>query len=464
LPSDTPVRTRNRDVVSIDDDDDEAKSVPDGKYERDNQGDEYDRHATETSSDSDALSYRQLMQVVFDLQSQLKDVDADRKDLKAQLVAVHEAERQRRAASSDRRAQAIAAVTTSPTQSSTSTSSSSSTMSTDKVNDAVRKAVNNMKEWEPSNLAEAERLDSWLRRYALNVTNAGGSESHMLTFIGGRLKGLASDWYFEEWLPKQQVAQASLSWSDFKKAIISRFQPRQSTVVITAQLRECQKKHDESYQAHLERFQKILHHAVKDTIPKVTIMEAYLESLSPDVRFEIETRHDAELYSVAADQSPSEAQICQWAIECDRALQTFHRANSMRRSTGRHFTGGGAAQDVSTQTASMTSSTTASSTSTTPRLPGVSPNYKGKFPDPNYQPRQGGANSQAGGAGSKSTPPTPPTQAALPTAIIPNSVAPAASGGLNSARVCYNCGQPGHFRGNCPQAATRNQQKKDGQK
>ena len=201
---------------------------------------------------------------------------------------------------------------------------------------------------------------------------------------------------------------------------------------------------------HLARFMRILSDAPLHSLQKMVVIEAYLGCLDPLMKFEVKSRHSSELNYNDDNQLPSLTQLCQWAKECDDDIRALRRSGEhaivVTPVSRPHAQPGGSGlvHHVSTQTTSTMGTSSVPSSSSTPRsFAGVSPNYKGKNPDPNYQPR--GPKTQQGGADSKGTASPPPSQTPPVTAPVHST----GSTGFNAPR-CYNCGHPGHLRNNCP--------------
>ena len=423
------------------------------------------KDSKEDSSDAEPYTQKDLMRMVVSLQSHMDTLVAQNKGLMEQAAAAREDLTMRDAAYNElltelatyreqaqrRRQSGVAshlitpAVTLNVAQVQTTVAEPTGTSSfsppptvSAEVRKQVQKKLEKFQPWQPSPSADATRLVTWLSRYELWVRNAGGDEQLMLEFIGEHLDGPAFDWHRH----LSSTSEAKTSWPKFKDAIRDQFQPSLPLTVVTQRLHECTKSKQESYPQHLTRFQHILADLPPGTLSSVMLHQIYLRNIDRDVRYELRSRHQSSLNSVASP--PSVAELCQWAMAVEHDLTELHdRPNTSHKPAG----SGDTLHHVSTQTSSTTTTTTAPSTSSTPRLPNVSANYKGKHPDPNY-PQHRGHSSTTGGIGAKRTISPPPLQA--PPASNPSNVASSTSGHAHLARTCYNCGQPGHYRHNCP--------------
>ena len=435
--------------------------MSEGKYGGPHGDEEEGPDTEEAVTNSEASPVQHLTRLVQDLQDRdrrmaglIDTLFAQNQNLRAQLAVPEQKGHQQRVESSDSKQPVITVTTTNEAQPTTFSSFSSPlpTVSSN-VKKLVQKKLEKFKSWQPSTSPDAVKVLTWLSRYELWVSNAGGTEQHMLELVGEHLDGTAFDWYRN--LPSTNGAKTS--WPKFKMAIRNQFQPMLPLMVVTQRLRDCKKLKNESYQQHLTRFQNILSDLPTGTISDAMLIQHYLETLDVAVRFGMRTRHAASLDSTTSP--PTIAQLSEWAMSIERDLQELNEKDKDGHSFVRKSSGNEVTHHVPTQTTSTTTTTPATSISSTPRFPqGVSPNYKGKHPDLNYQYR--GPQSQSRGAGAKRTTSPPPTQTPPATNATPST-----SGTPNSARVCFGCGQPGHYRNYCPLKGQQGgQMKKEGQK
>ena len=307
----------------------------------------------------------------------------------------------------------------------------------------LRKTVRHLI-WRPSAEAEAERIDTFLDSYQLRLTNDGATQDELLQLIGPCLGGTAFQWY----LMLKNNGQLPETWEEFKVLAKAEYQPKLSFAAADQQLRSCMKTPQESYNHHLVRFNRCLQDAPVGSVSLQSTLAIYMGCLDPTIAYELELKLNRESFDPLLNVSspiPSLTQMSSWAETLERA-----RKELVRRSTstfsGRQsiFTASSAvvvAQHAATPPvpAAHLPIKTSDSTST----PGVSPNYRGKNPIPDFQHRKRDPiqDSQAN---------TPPGRNATVQSSPPLGRSSHQGKPSRDGVVCYGCGQTGHIRRQCP--------------
>lgn len=288
----------------------------------------------------------------------------------------------------------------------------------------IKKSVKGMT-WQPMSKSGPDtiRIRTFLKLFEAKVRSEGGTEEHLMKLIGLHLSGQAFEWF--SLLAKDSPVLRS--WDSFKERIIKEYQPKLPFSTVNQRLKDCKKLPQEDYNAHFLRFTHILEDFEPNSLLHDALVDTYLGTLNPEVALAVTNT----LRIMDGAKSAGLGEISAWAASADQDLNNYRVTDHYRASTPK------------TQAAHAASSTPTIPTITVStvgtQIPGVSSNYKGKKPDPNYRHKNSQQAGQPPAQGGPVKPPIAPTFPALPP------------GGVKiESGLCFNCNQAGHIAKHCP--------------
>jgi hypothetical protein len=302
----------------------------------------------------------------------------------------------------------------------------------------MKKLVKDWK-WKPRIKAEDESLDNFLKKcLAAFAWVPGATESEVIDVIGNQLLGTALTWFNK--IPLQDPLRSK--YDQFAKQLKDLHDPPASYLTALTSLRACLKTPNESHAAHLARFSGISGDVSLGAMTSGSELEIYLDSIEPEIKQEIRTS-----YRQAMDDPsklPPLAQVAIWAhgISLER-----HSA----KTPPSRVTSSVAAQSSAVRSTASVVQALAGQPSPMVPVSGVSPFYRGKNPVANFVP-----NSKRPATGTSVGSAPAPASSIPATGSGPQSTTtnPASqqqpAGSAGQSRPCWNCGQPGHFRKDCP--------------